>query len=82
MKPGDLVYYQAQGFNCHCCTDSDGPATMISLSYYPENGKSSDYAEIFLHWKGQVLSVWRKQVGLLKEKNDGSWRHCKNPSYE
>jgi len=73
MKPGDLVYYQASGFNCTHGTGSDGTATVISLSYSPENGKSSDGAKILLHWKGEVWDVWRMQLGPLEEKTDGCW---------
>jgi hypothetical protein len=82
MKVGDLVYYQCQGFDSGFEQGEDGLATLISLSYSPANGKSSDTAKILLHWKGEVWDVWRLQVGLLKEKNDGCWRHCKDSSHE
>ena len=68
MKVGDLVYYQCQGFDSGFEQGEDGSATVLSLSYSPANGKSSDTAKIFLHWKGEVWDVWRLQVGLLREK--------------
>ena len=73
MKVGDLVYYQAQGFNCTHRTRSDGLATVLSLSYAPSNGKSSDTAQILLHWKGEIWDVWRLQVGSLTDKTDECW---------
>ena len=79
MKPGDLVYYQAHGFNCTHGTGSDGIATVLSLSYAPHNGKSSDQAKVFLHWKGEVWDVWRMQVGFLEKKTDGCWRSNTRP---
>ena len=73
MKPGDLVYYQCQGFDSGFGQGEDGLATVISLTYAPHNGKSSDTAKILLHWKGEVWDVWRLQVGPLEEKTDGCW---------
>tara|TARA_Y100000296_G_scaffold24945_1_gene29379 strand:- start:822 stop:1043 length:222 start_codon:yes stop_codon:yes gene_type:complete len=73
MKIGDLVYYQASGFNCTHGTGSDGLATVLSLTYAPANGKSSDTAKIFLHWKGEVWDVWRLQIGHVEEKTDECW---------
>jgi hypothetical protein len=70
MKIGDLVYYQAQGFNSTSHQPEDGLATVITLSYSPQNGKSGDTAKIFLHKKGEIFNAWRKQVGLLEEKTD------------
>ena len=72
MKVGDLVYYQAHGFNCTHGTRSDGLATVVSLTYSPDNGKSSDTAKILLHWKGEMWDVWRSQIGHLEEKDDES----------
>lgn len=73
MKPGDLVYYQAAGFNCTHGTDYDSPATVLSLSRAPNNGKSDDVVKVFHHRKGEVMEVWRAQVGPLEEKTDECW---------
>ena len=73
IKPSDLVYYQAAGFNCTHGTDYDSPATVISLSHAPNNGKSDDVVKVFHHRKGEVMEVWRAQVGLLEGKSDGCW---------
>ena len=73
MKPGDLVYYQCQGFDSGFRQGEDGLATVISLTYMPDNGKYGDTAEIFLHKKGATFHAWRQQVGYLKDKTDGCW---------
>ena len=73
MKVGDLVYYQCQGFDSGFEQGEDGLATVLSLSYSPANGKSSDTAKVLLHSKGEVWDVWRLQVGPLEEKTDGCW---------
>ena len=73
MKAGDLVYYQCQGFDSGFKQVRDGLATVISLSYAPENGKSSDTAKIFLHKRGETFDVWRLQVGDPEDKTDESW---------
>jgi len=75
MKMGDLVYYQCQGFNSTFHQPADGLATVISLSYSPQNGKSGDTAKIFLHKKGEIFNAWRRQVGLLEEKTDEGGRY-------
>ena len=73
MKPGDLVYYQAAGFNCTHGTEHDGTATVLSLSFAPNNGKSGDVVKILHHRKGKVVEVWSAQVGLLEGKTDECW---------
>ena len=72
MKAGDLVYYQAQGFNSTFHQGEDGSATVIALSYTPNNGKSGDTAKIFLHAKGRIFDAWRRQVGFPEERTDES----------
>ena len=76
MKIGDLVYYQAQGFNCTHQTGYDGTATLLGMTYSPANGNSDDAAIIFLHRKGEVWDVWRNQLGHLGEKTDECWGYC------
>ena len=71
MKVGDLVYYQCQGFNSGFGQGEDGLATVISLSYAPHNGNSSDTAKIFLHKRGESFSAWRLQLGHPEDKTDG-----------
>ena len=73
MQPGDLVYYQCQGFDSGFQQVRDGLATVISLSYAPHNGKSGDIARIFLHKRGEVFDAWRLQVGHPERKTDGCW---------
>ena len=73
MQPGDLVYYQCQGFDSGFQQVRDGLATVISLSYAPHNGKSGDVARIFLHKRGEVFDAWRLQVGHPERISDGCW---------
>jgi len=73
VKVGDLVYYQCQGFDSGFAQVRDGLATVISLTYAPHNGKSSDTAKIFLHKRAEIIEAWRLQVGLVKEKTDECW---------
>ena len=73
MQPGDLVYYQCQGFDSGFQQVRAGLATVISLSYAPHNGKSGAVARIFLHKRGEVFDAWRLQVGPPERKTDGCW---------
>jgi len=67
MKVGDLVHYQAQGFNCGHHVDGDGPALFVGFKEYGTNGKSSNTVEILRARKGKVEEAWELQVGPLDE---------------
>ena len=67
MKVGDLVHYQAHGFNCGHHTDGDGPALFIGFKERGRNGKSSNTVEILRARKGNVEEAWELQVGVLEE---------------
>ena len=65
MKVGDLVYYQAHGFNCGHHIDGDGPALLVGFKGYGTNGKSSNTVEILSARRGKVYDAWEDQVGPL-----------------
>ena len=71
MQVGDLVHYQAQGFNCGFDNEGDGPALFIGFKERGRNGKSSNTVEILHSRKGKVEEVWELQVGALDE-----WEGC------
>ena len=65
MNVGDLVHYQAQGFNCGFDNEGDGPALFIGFKEYETNDKSSSTVEILRSGKDKVEEVWELQVGAL-----------------
>jgi hypothetical protein len=67
MKVGDLVYYQAQGFNCGHHNEDDGPALLIGFKEYGTNGKSNGTIEILRTNRGRVEEAWEGQVGSVDE---------------
>ena len=67
MQVGDLVYFQAQGFNCGFDNEGDGPALFIGFKEYETNDKSSSTVEILRSGKDKVEEVWELQVGTFKE---------------
>ena len=64
MKVGDLVYYQAQGFNCGFHNECDGPALFISFKKRCANDKNNT-VEILRTSMGNVEEAYEGQVGLL-----------------
>ena len=67
MKIGDLVYYQAQGFNRGHHNEDDGPALLIGFKEQGTNDKSSNTIEILRVCRGKVEEAWEGQVGSLNE---------------
>ena len=67
MKVGDLVYYQAQGFNCGRHNEGDGLALLIGFKEQGINDKSSNTIEILRARRGKVEEAWELQVGSLDE---------------
>ena len=65
MKVGDLVHYQAHGFNCGHHTEGDGPALLIGFKEYGTNGRSSNTVEILHPRRDKVEEAWEDQVGPL-----------------
>ena len=65
MKVGDLVYYQAQGYNCGYHNEGDGPALLIGFKKRGINDKSSNTVEILSARRGNVYDAWELQVGPL-----------------
>ena len=67
MKVGDLVHYQAHGFNCGHHTGGDGPALLIGFMEYGTNGRSSNTIEILRPSRDKVEEAWEDQVGPINE---------------
>jgi hypothetical protein len=67
MKVGDLVHYQAQGYNCGHHNEGDGPALLIGFKEQGTNDKSSNTIEVLRACRGKVEEAWELQVGPLDE---------------
>jgi len=60
VKVGDLVWVETSDNKTWGSKKRLG--TVVNLSYTPQNGKSSDYVDVFIHELGKVTLRWRSQV--------------------